>query len=108
MKDGLLVQVGTPEEIVLSPATKYVEEFVKEAPRTKIIKVSQLMESVENSAQEKNGGEALNLDMTLEDALSWSAQRGGELPVKDAQGNTVGIITPETLATALSGGKRDN
>jgi CBS-domain-containing membrane protein len=48
-------------------------------------------------------GEALNVDMTLEDALSWSAERGGALPVQDASGKVVGVITPERLAAALSG-----
>ncbi len=104
MKDGLIVQVGTPQEIVLSPANDYVAEFVKEAPRTKIIKVSQLME--ESSAASTSEG--LSVDMTLEDALSWSAERGGELPVTDESGKTIGVITPERLATALSGGKSDN
>ena len=108
MKDGLIVQVGTPEEIVLSPATDYVEEFVKEAPRTKIIKVSQLMQSTSDVENESLSDEGLDLEMTLEDALSWSAQRGGQLPVKDAAGKTVGVITPDTLAMALSGGKGDN
>ncbi len=104
MKDGLIVQVGTPQEIVLSPADDYVAEFVKEAPRTKIIKVSQLME--ESTAV--TSGEGLSIDMTLEDALSWSAERGGELPVTDESGNMVGVITPERLANALSGGKGDD
>ena len=104
MKDGLIVQVGTPQEIVLSPANDYVAEFVKEAPRTKIIKVSQLMEE----PAEVSSGEGLSIDMTLEDALSWSAERGGELPVKDEAGNTIGVITPERLASALSGGKSDD
>jgi len=104
MKDGLIVQVGTPQEIVLSPANDYVEEFVKEAPRTKIIKVSQLMEK----STEVISGEGLSMEMTLEDALSWSAERGGELPVTDEAGNTIGVITPDRLANALSGGKGDN
>lgn len=105
MKDGLIVQVGTPEDIVLSPATDYVEEFVKEAPRTKIIKVSQLMDPDAGLDNGRHGEEGLSLDMTLEDALSWSAQRGGQLPVKDDSGKTVGVITPDTLAMALSGGR---
>ena len=45
MKDGFIVQVGTPEDIVLNPATDYVAEFVKEVPRTRIIKVAQLMDN---------------------------------------------------------------
>ena len=107
MKDGLIVQVGTPQEIVLSPATDYVAEFVKEAPRTKIIKVSQLMQASTAPAS-GSATEGLTPDMTLEDALSWSAERGGELPVNDENGNTIGVITPDRLAVALSGAKGDS
>jgi glycine betaine/proline transport system ATP-binding protein len=105
MKDGLVVQVGTPEDIVLNPATDYVAEFVKEAPRTKIIKISQLMEPLGGAKAEKIGGEALNCDMTLEDALSWSAVRGGALPVADENGKIIGTVPPDRLTTALSGGR---
>ncbi|MFC5337055.1 quaternary amine ABC transporter ATP-binding protein [Leucobacter denitrificans] len=40
MKDGKLVQVGTPEDIVLRPATEYVRRFAVEAPRAKVVKAS--------------------------------------------------------------------
>ena len=108
MKDGMVVQIGTPQDIVLAPANDYVAEFVKEAPRTKIIKVSQLMESFPPGAAAPADGQGLSLDMTLEDALSWSAERGVDLPVKDADGQTVGVITPERLASVLSGGGFDH
>ena len=35
MKDGEFVQVGTPEQIVSSPADDYVREFTEDAPKTK-------------------------------------------------------------------------
>ena len=105
MKDGMVVQVGTPEDIVLNPATDYVAEFVKEAPRTRIIKVSQLMDTTSETTTTQLNGQALRADMTLEDALSWSAERGGELPVRDESGNIIGVITPERLSQALDSSK---
>jgi glycine betaine/proline transport system ATP-binding protein len=35
MKDGLIKQIGTPEEIIMQPADDYVEEFVSAISRTK-------------------------------------------------------------------------
>ena len=105
MKDGMVVQVGTPEDIVLNPATDYVAEFVKEAPRTRIIKVDQLMEPATETTATQFNGQALQQGMTLEDALSWSAERGGELPVRNDAGDIIGVITPERLAMALGGEK---
>jgi len=33
MKDGAIIQIGTPEQLVLNPATDYVEEFTQGIPR---------------------------------------------------------------------------
>ncbi len=43
MKDGMIVQVGTPEEIVLYPADEYVSEFVSSVSRTRVISARNLM-----------------------------------------------------------------
>lgn len=38
MRNGRFVQVGTPEEIVLSPADDYVRRFSSEAPRLRVVR----------------------------------------------------------------------
>ena len=43
MKDGEIVQQGTPEEIVLSPATDYVREFTKAVTKAKVLRVTSAM-----------------------------------------------------------------
>lgn len=43
MKDGEVVQIGTPEEILTSPANEYVEEFVQNVDITKVLTVSKVM-----------------------------------------------------------------
>ena len=43
MKDGAVVQQGTPEEIVLHPATDYVAEFTRAVPRAKVVRVDTIM-----------------------------------------------------------------
>ena len=43
MKDGAIVQIGTPEEIVLTPATAYVAEFTRDVARAKVIRTQSLM-----------------------------------------------------------------
>jgi len=44
MRDGAVVQLGTPEEIVSKPADDYVREFVKDVPRGKVVPVNTIME----------------------------------------------------------------
>jgi glycine betaine/proline transport system ATP-binding protein len=43
MKDGAVVQEGTPEEIVLNPATDYVREFTRSVPKSKVVRVTRAM-----------------------------------------------------------------
>jgi glycine betaine/proline transport system ATP-binding protein len=43
MKDGEIVQIGTPEEVVTAPATQYVAEFTRDVPRAKVMSVRALM-----------------------------------------------------------------
>ncbi|MFC2048082.1 glycine betaine/L-proline ABC transporter ATP-binding protein [Chloroflexota bacterium] len=44
MKDGEIVQIGTPQEIVSQPADDYVSEFVKDVPRAQVIPAGNIME----------------------------------------------------------------
>jgi len=43
MKDGEIVQIATPEELILNPATDYVEEFTKHIPRSKVLTLGSVM-----------------------------------------------------------------
>lgn len=43
LKDGELVQQGTPDEILLNPATDYVEAFVKDVNRARALTVETVM-----------------------------------------------------------------
>ena len=43
MRDGAIVQLGTPEELVGSPADDYVENFVRDIPRTHVLTLRWIM-----------------------------------------------------------------
>ncbi len=43
MKDGVFVQVGTPQAIVAHPVNKYVREFTKDVPRVKVLTAREVM-----------------------------------------------------------------
>jgi len=104
LKDGAVIQVGTPQEIVFRPATQYIAEFVKEVPRARIIKISQLMDSGADMGEQVGADdECCRPDMVLEDALLWCANRGGTLPVRGPEGNLLGGVTPERIMEALKG-----
>lgn len=55
MKDGDIVQIGEPEEILNAPADAYVREFIQNVNRSKIVSASSIMRSSESIILEKAG-----------------------------------------------------
>ena len=54
MYEGLIVQVGTPEELITKPATDYVAEFTKDVPRSKLLNVSSIMNDSDKKPYNNN------------------------------------------------------
>ncbi|WP_252178017.1 glycine betaine/L-proline ABC transporter ATP-binding protein [Endozoicomonas sp. 4G] len=59
LKDGELVQLGKPEDILLNPATDYVEAFVKDVNRARALTVETVMQPPVNRITANTIGEAL-------------------------------------------------
>lgn len=55
MKDGEVVQIGTPEEILTDPADDYVERFVKNVDSSKVITAGSLMRKARTVTVPKDG-----------------------------------------------------
>jgi glycine betaine/proline transport system ATP-binding protein len=55
MKDGSIVQIGTPEEILTNPENDYVERFVEDVDRSKIFTAAHVMKRPETVNAEKDG-----------------------------------------------------
>jgi len=47
MRDGRVVQIGTPEEIVVNPSDEYVADFVKGISRLKVVQAKTIMQPIE-------------------------------------------------------------
>ena len=47
MKDGIIEQLDTPDNIVLNPATEYVKKFTEDVPREKVLKIESIMATYE-------------------------------------------------------------
>ena len=89
---GKLVQVGTPVEIVMNPADDYVEAFVKDVNRAKVLKAKIIMKS----ANEVNGIDKNNLikvgeDQFIEEFLPQVVCTNANCEVVDKQGNIKGL-----------------
>lgn len=68
MKDGSVVQVGTPEEILMSPANDYVERFVEDVDLSKVLTASHVMKRPVSMDIEK--GPRVALEMMRNEGVS--------------------------------------
>lgn len=59
LRDGHLVQVGTPQEILANPADDYVSAFVEGADRTRVLTAAQIMQPLRVAANPKDSARAV-------------------------------------------------
>lgn len=94
MKDGEVVQIGTPEEILTEPATGYVAEFVQDVDQGRVIQVDEIMVEPRPTS-----GSA-----ELADALAELGDRAGSFVV-DAEGKPEAVLTAgDGIRVVNSGG----
>jgi glycine betaine/proline transport system ATP-binding protein len=105
MRDGKVIQVGTPEEIVVSPADDYVADFVKGISRLKVVQAKSIMQSVE-FFENKNGPlekdlNSVNDHELLNKLIETSKSKDKPLIVNNNQNQIVGVITQSDLLKAV-------
>ncbi|MBO1510127.1 quaternary amine ABC transporter ATP-binding protein [Metabacillus bambusae] len=61
MKDGNIVQIGTPEEILMNPSNDYVERFVEDVDLSKVLTAGHVMKRPETIQLEKGARVALKV-----------------------------------------------
>ncbi|WP_030254175.1 quaternary amine ABC transporter ATP-binding protein [Streptomyces violens] len=99
MRDGKIVQLGTPEEIVGSPADEYVRDFVRDVPREQVLTVRRAMRPAESG--EADEGAALAPDTLISDAIEAVARSGGAARVVE-DGRCLGIVDHACLLNVVA------
>ena len=100
MRDGRIVQIGTPADIVLRPADDYVREFSRDVARGAHARVASVMRPVSELAPGPDDP-GLSPDMTLDEALAQCMALYQPVPVRDETGAVIGAVNPADLAAAL-------
>ena len=105
MRDGKVIQIGTPEEIVVSPADDYVADFVKGISRLKVVQARSIMQKIDNF-ENKFGNLSSDLEIVQEyDLLSklieTSVSKDKPILVKNNQNQKIGVITQSDLLKAV-------
>jgi glycine betaine/proline transport system ATP-binding protein len=103
LNSGKLVQVGTPEEIIMNPADDYVKAFVKDVNRAKVIKAKIIMKNLNESENiDKSNVIKVNEDQFIEEFLPQIVCSNSNCEVVDKQGNVKGYITNQELQSSLT------
>ena len=105
MRDGKVIQIGTPEEIVMKPADSYVADFVKGISRLKIVQAKSIMQPVEKFEKEF-GSKSKNLESVHENDLlnkliEKSSIKDEPILVINNEKKNIGVITQADLLKAV-------
>ena len=98
MKDGAVIQIGTPEELVINPANDHVAEFTREIPRPKVLSVGSVMAPVDDSVACVGRVPA---DVKIEAFAARVFEQEEPLAVTDQEDQVIGQITREAVLDVL-------
>ena len=118
MKDGEIVQIGTPEEILMSPSNEYVERFVEDVDLAKVLTAGHIMKQADTVQVDRGPRVALRLmkqlgissiyvvdksnrlmgAVTAQDAVAASET---DKSLEDVLISNLPMIAPDTVLTEL-------
>jgi len=105
LNGGRLVQVGTPEQIIMNPADDYVEAFVKDVNRAKVLRAKTVMikaNDFDTNSIKLSDCYKVNEGVYIEEFLPKVLSDRSIIVVVDNKGDTKGYITEKELAVSLS------
>lgn len=98
LKDGFIVQQGEPQHILLNPSDPYIEEFVSDINRARVLKVRSVMQ---DNVKTKPSHGSVDSGMSLEGLI---AQAEGDIDrnfAVEENGKRVGTISMKSVFKAL-------
>ena len=103
LRDGKVIQRGNPQDIILRPADDYINDFIKDINRGRVLKVSSIMEK-----ETMTLGPKIISSTSIEEALQIIVSSNkGLATVVDAKGKTIGKVTLENAITSIARSSRD-
>jgi glycine betaine/proline transport system ATP-binding protein len=100
MKDGAVEQIGTPEEIVLAPASDYVREFTRAVSRAKVVRAGSIVER----GPAPDDLPAVPATAPVADIAARFLDGTPRLRVIDGTGATLGVLRREEVVRLMLGG----
>ena len=100
LKEGVIVQQGDPQGVIVEPRDPYVAAFVRDINRARVLRVRTLMEPLQDHSHLFVAGE-IQQEETLESMISMAAGDASKSFLVKKDEDTVGIVKMERVIQAL-------
>ena len=100
MRDGAIVQIGTPEDLVANPADEYVANFVRDVPKSHVLSLRYIARPAKPG--EDIDGPELSAQTIIRDAAQLILQTHKPIRVHD-NGKALGVVSSEDVLRLISG-----
>ena len=109
MRDGMVIQVGTPEEIVMNPEDDYVADFVKGISRLEVVKAKSIMTPIDEFIQ-ANGeipidAIRMNENDHLSSLIEYSVSSNKPIVICNKKGDELGVVSQKDLLVSIVEGQ---
>lgn len=109
MKDGRIVQIGTPEEIVTKPVDDYVRDFVEGISKLKLVYAHSIMVPLAKfkppRGQKLDNAPRAHHGASLDELIDISVKSDKPVVIQNDKGKDVGVVDKPTLLKGIQGGK---
>ncbi|MEQ6204527.1 betaine/proline/choline family ABC transporter ATP-binding protein [Sulfitobacter sp. HNIBRBA2951] len=101
LKDGYVVQQGEPQHILLNPNDPYIEDFVSDINRARVLRVRSIMTPLADGKVPPDAHGEVDIDDTLESMIAKSGGDTSHAYVVTQDGTPVGTLDMTSLVRAL-------
>jgi glycine betaine/proline transport system ATP-binding protein len=103
MQDGAIVQIGSPEELVLNPATDYVAEFTQDISRAKVLTAKAIMTPLEKDGAAQTFAKTVSGDARIQEFAADVVHDKAAIGVINSKQELIGSLLPKTIVDVLVG-----
>ena len=109
MRDGKVIKIGTPEEIVMNPKDSYVADFVKGISRLEVVKAKSIMRPIDEFTKKYGAIPKNAIRMKEDDDLSSliesSVSSDKPIVISNPSGQDIGVVSQKDLLVSIVEGQ---
>ncbi|MFF2475672.1 glycine betaine/L-proline ABC transporter ATP-binding protein [Streptomyces sp. NPDC058066] len=101
MRDGRIVQIGSAEDILVTPANDYVASFIQDVDRSRVLTAGAIMTAPEKGYDPADAPASVTEDTPVIELFTPCSRDGVAVAVTDESGKLTGVVTRERLLAVL-------